>query len=256
MYRIAKWSEVFEKSEARRIKSLAWVSMPIGFSSHGYQSMIEEFKDQAPAIYGAWCALVALASTLPTRGVLASSRGVPITLDAIARQTFFPVEVYRRLFVWAVKPEIGWILEDTVPAQNTPGESPENLQRMDGLQDKTEQNITQHNRTGPDKTGVVVGRSVVFLDSDWEPSLERARRVRKVLPFEVDERESIAICWTAISAGCGQMLLESAKTCNQTTVRNPKRYWAGAVKKAVEEAGYNYNQALDSCPMPEPVKPV
>lgn len=107
--RIAKWSETFEKSESRKLKILTWISVPVGFDSTGYQALIEEFGDEAPALYGAWCVLCAIAAQQSVRGTLASSRGAPLKMSAIARRTGFPAEIFVRLVAWASRTDIGWL---------------------------------------------------------------------------------------------------------------------------------------------------
>ena len=121
-YRIAKWKETFEKSDAKRIAALSWISLPTSFASNGYQSLLDEFGDDAPAMYGAWCALACFASTCPVRGTLASGRHEPIPLHRIARVTGFPPPIFERLFAWATRPEIGWL--ELVPPTDEPREPP------------------------------------------------------------------------------------------------------------------------------------
>ena len=109
VYRIAKWDTTFVTSESKRYKNLPWIALPTTFQSNGYQSMIDEFGDDAPAIYGAWCSLIKLASSCTVRGVLASSRGKAFTVSRIARMTYFPESVFVRLLAWAQTEEVGWI---------------------------------------------------------------------------------------------------------------------------------------------------
>lgn len=127
VYRIAKWGEVFEVADSRKCKSLQWVALPIGFESHGYQAMVDEFDDEAPAIYGAWCALVLIAARAPIRGTLASSNGVGFTVSRLSRQACFPAAIFKRLIEWALRPEIGW-LEAVCPS----GHHPEAIRTVSG----------------------------------------------------------------------------------------------------------------------------
>lgn len=115
IWAIAKWTDVFETAESRRHRTLAWVSMPVGFSSSGYQSLLVEFSDDAPSIYGAWCALVGFAAQCPTRGILATSQGRPITWSHVARVTGFPTAVFERLFEWASHPSVAWLVPVEAP---------------------------------------------------------------------------------------------------------------------------------------------
>ena len=179
VYRIAKWDEVFERAESRKLKTLTWVSVPTSFNSNGYQCMLDEFQDSAPAIYGAWCALVAIAASCTVRGTLCNSRGTPLPTTHLARISGFPRPIFDELINWASQPEIGWLVpsseseiieklreNDTSGDRRgivggSPGEFPDYQTRPD----QTRPDITQPNPTQPDKTGAglssVVGVGVV-----------------------------------------------------------------------------------------------
>jgi len=171
VYRIAKWREVFEKSESRKLKVPSWVSLPIAFGSSGYHSLLDEFGDDAPAIYGCWCALLLVSAGCNVRGMLADSRGNPLRITWIARTTGFPVTLYERLVAWAESEDIGWLerleAEDVQAAiaenqanttdSSSLGESPTQPPEVWGKsratrQDKTGQDMTSHNKTRQDKT--------------------------------------------------------------------------------------------------------
>lgn len=110
VYEIARWRETFETADSRKHKSLQWVSMPIDRQSNGYQSMIDHFGDESPAIYGAWCALVSIAAGCHRRGVLATSKGEPISIHRIARMAHMPCDPFEKLFDWAVRDDVNWLV--------------------------------------------------------------------------------------------------------------------------------------------------
>lgn len=160
VFEISKWSEVFETAESRRHRALTWVSMPVSFMSSGYQSLLESFGEDSPAIYGAWCALVAFAAQCPTRGRLGNSHGRPITWLHVSRVTGFSVEVFERLVAWASKPSVGWLIvvethenaeeiAENEIAQPLPRHCPGVSQANTGLPDLTRPNLTIHNKTIP-----------------------------------------------------------------------------------------------------------
>jgi hypothetical protein len=178
--RISKWSEVFERAESRKIKQLSWIALPVSFTSAGYQSLLDEFGSDAPAIYGAWCALCAVASSCTYRGVLATSRGIPLRTSHIARTTGFDVVLFERLMAWAIRDEIGWLttvseielatmLEANTEKTNenagscmSPGESPDMPGDRRGIPCTTRPNltrpdITKQDITQPDQTGAAPG---------------------------------------------------------------------------------------------------
>lgn len=108
-YQIANWHETFETADSRRHKSLTWVSLPNDLQSNGYQTLIEQQPDHAAELYGAWCALIAVASKCPTRGVLAASNGSAYTVQRLATLTYLPVETMQRLIDWATTQSVGWL---------------------------------------------------------------------------------------------------------------------------------------------------
>jgi len=177
--RITKWETSFETSESRKYLALSWIALPISFSSNGYQSLLDEFGNDAAAAYGAWCALCSFAATCEIRGVLATSRGVAVKTTHIARTTGFPSDLFDRLIGWASSSAIGWLsvvsdeefsrllaAKDEAKnkkrknAGNTPEESsgdlPEEREKNTATlpnpteQNNTKPNITQHHPTsGP-----------------------------------------------------------------------------------------------------------
>jgi len=112
VYQLAKWSETFEKSESRRYKVLTWVSIPNDLGCNGIQTLVENVGDEAAELYGVWCALVAIASKAPRRGVLASSNGKPYTFRRLASlsQGLASEDQFKRLFEVVAAPEIGWLI--------------------------------------------------------------------------------------------------------------------------------------------------
>lgn len=163
VYEIAKWKTVFETAESRKLKNLNWVSVPVSFSSSGYQQMLDEFEGDAPAIYGAWIALVAFAASCPSRGVLANSRGKSLPISHIARVTGFQSEIFERLIAWASGADVAWLTVVADPvrmAENTEkhddssvsGESPDDLPEPRENPPSTRQDKTRPNQTRQDPT--------------------------------------------------------------------------------------------------------
>lgn len=157
---IAKWDEVFETAETRKYQRLRWVPLPVDLTSNGYESLLEDWGDDAPALYGAWCALLSVAATCPTRGILSTSRGKPIPTRHLARKTGFPEQIFEKLINWATMPEIGWLVESTQvvvnkgdphPACSAPGDLPVISRSSPGrIPDKS--GLTRLDQTRPDQT--------------------------------------------------------------------------------------------------------
>lgn len=215
VYRIAKWAETFERAESRKLKQLTWIAMPVGFNSTGYQAMLEEFEDRAPAVYGAWCALCAYAATCHVRGTLGNSRGIPLKISHVARITGFPESVFRELFAWASRSDIGWL--EAVPAGEVAegiaenhakhsesiasGESPDDLPPPRGNPPSTRPDRTEPNLTVPDitrRSTEWAAASFAFRESVRELASElQDLSLRKILRG-VDQDLIWRMCWVAV----------------------------------------------------------
>lgn len=149
VYEIARWSEVFETSESRKLKSLPWIAERTDFTSTGWQQGLDEFgPSEWLLIYGAWMVIVRTAATAKNRGRLCGDKGEPWSAARIARPSGTCPDLIARAFSWAVK--VGWL----VSVDFTSGDSPDNLptgreKTTATRQDSTEQDKTERNGTGP-----------------------------------------------------------------------------------------------------------
>lgn len=204
LYKIAKWEEVYERAESRKLKQLTWVSMPIGLNSSGYQSLLDEFGDRAPAMYGAWCALVAVAANCHRRGILGNSRGNPLTISHLSRQTGFDGELFRDLFAWASTREVGWLECDEIGSTVEPhgknientnensvsGESPDDLPACQGNPPTTRHNKTIHNHID---THRLLEQKSDALKAAWQRRVEAYRRQHGVFDECTEEAQLIRL---------------------------------------------------------------
>jgi hypothetical protein len=282
VYKIAKWAETFERAESRKLKKLAWVSLPIDFSSSGYHTLLEEFEDQASSMYGAWCVLTAFAATCPVRGLLANSRGVPFKLSHLARVTGFPEDIFQRLMEWASRPDVGWLeiisSEDSAreiaerereffDVGGSSGESPEasgdrrgnppacqeivgGIPRIPNLTrpNLTRQNITSPNITQPDSSMEGLMEDDEFFGQVVEVA-NRFARLRRPLSRE--------LIWQVAWVGCLLDRDTVNDACDRIAVRgsvqNPKKYLATVMRNLCDEHGKQWNE-LRAC-VPEPPPP-
>jgi len=113
VYKIANWNERHETSNTRRFKSRTTCTAPLPFGTDGYRSLLEEFGPESDRIYGAWMALVAIATTTPKRGVLALESGDAMTTRRMSTISGLPVATFDKLMVWAVS--VGWIAPVGIP---------------------------------------------------------------------------------------------------------------------------------------------
>jgi hypothetical protein len=170
VYAIAKFEQKFVKSDSRKMKVPAWVSLPTSFDSTGYHALHDEFDGPtACMLYGAWCILLKIAAVAPIRGQLGGQKGEPYSFRRLERDSRgVPAEVFEKLFEWAIR--VGWLVAvdplqatsghesdhlQTAPRQS-PGNLPDDSQQSPGDfqfrpttgQDRTGQDKTQQDRTG------------------------------------------------------------------------------------------------------------
>lgn len=266
VYKIAKWSETFETADSRRHKSLHWISIPLGFNSNGYAKLIEEFGDEAPAIYGAWIALANIAATCPIRGILSTSSGDALTVGRLSFISHFPSTVFGKLLDWASKDSVGWLekmASDEIKRLLLDCESINN-QSPNELPDKTRQDLTKPNTTRPDQTkrssvgrssngGVVAVAELRVLSDDELLAVQASeieslcRRINRDLPFTIPPKTLGRLGRIAIAAGVRSQVLELVRSVASGTVRNPKRYWEAALTKMLAEAGVDYQGSMAKC---------
>lgn len=106
MYRIVDWEKHFENNRTRELKTLAWVPFPNKHDGDGYTELLLH-KDGA-AHYGAWCALVQVASKCDPRGTLLRDGARPHTATSLSRMTHVPEAIMQSALNRLVSP-IGWI---------------------------------------------------------------------------------------------------------------------------------------------------
>ncbi len=255
IYRIAKWSETFETADSRRHKSLHWVSVPNDCHSNGYAQMIEHFGDEAPAIFGAWIALVKIASTCPIRGILSTSSGAALTVARFSFISHFPSSVFEKLIEWASAQTIGWL--EVIPINEvnqllTSCQTSGNWLPNE-LPDQTRPNLTLPDKTRPDPLvgRSIAGRSLDVSLVDKTAAVEIAKRVAELLyPVKADSERLVRYCVVAMAADRRSVLLEAAHAAKAPGVRKKTRYWEASVETAVKEAGFDFDSALRAAVVP------
>jgi hypothetical protein len=270
VWAIAKWEEVYEKADCRKLKTLSWVSMPTGFTSHGYSLMLEEFGDDAAAIYGAWCALVKVAATCNRRGILATTSGKPIRLSHVARLTGFPQIFFERLFKWASGDDVKWLVPTTCDESGRiSGDAGRSLPTISGNAGRfsgespgmpgdcypphypTQPNQTEHNQTPPNPTGQTDGARVGGggeLKWDAEVAKRLAERLRRrfskeVLPTGVCLQ--VALAASALEPEFVSTLLTD---CQGREIGSPRHYVLKAVTNMALRHGWEWNALVAEMP--------
>jgi len=118
LLRVKDWEKHFENNRTRELKKMQWVPMPNKQDGDGYRELIEDHPNGV-AHYGAWCALISVASKCDPRGTLLRDSGMPHTWPSLKRKTGIPVEVWEEAIPRLV--ETGWLVatpcESTTPQE-------------------------------------------------------------------------------------------------------------------------------------------
>jgi hypothetical protein len=261
LYRIAKWETVFERAESRKLKQLNWVPIPVGFSSSGYQQMIDDFGDRAPAIYGAWCALVSLAASCTVRGTLGNGRGIPLKVSHIARMTMFPESVFVELIKWAASDNVRWLIEvkpDEIQAKldenNLSGESPDDLPASQEKGPNTRHNITRQDTTTAAACGAAAAEG--FFDGlDFGVVASKAARLASAIPRHHRESVSREFIWQVcvIAEVIGPCLVTDwVARLKVGDIKSPKSYLNTAMRLECERVKIDFKLLRAICPPAPP----
>jgi hypothetical protein len=253
--------------------------MPIALSSNGYQSMLDDFEERAPGIYGAWCALVAVAATCAVRGLLANSRGQALKVGHIARRTGFDAATLTAMIQWAAMPEIGWLEAlteaeaadeiakkagkpadlDIVECHSTitqeiPGSHSTITQQIVELQlTATEPNITKHQQQLASLPAAAAANSVLkdFASLDWQEVCRSAARLDKACPT-LDSGFVWTYAWISELLKPG-FFSEVATGIKTHKVSKPKAYIEKAMRGECTEQGVDLAALIAQVPS-KPVK--
>jgi hypothetical protein len=145
LYRVKDWDKHFENNRTREIKHLAWIPLPTKQDGDGYAELVTEHADGA-SHYGAWVALVCIASKCDPRGTLLREPGRPHTPHSLARKSRLSAALFE-----AVLPRllvIGWLEVIEAPQEGAviSREGAPRATRARTEQNRTEQNRTEQNR--------------------------------------------------------------------------------------------------------------
>lgn len=178
LYRIKDWSRHYETHESRKLKRLDWVAMPNKHDGLGFRLVAAE-KD-APVLLAAWTLIVQIASRgdKDARGAL-SRDGRPLTSREMALMTGFPAKIFDRAFTFFTQDRIGWLVAeqwqtDLPLLADEPAESagaPASAAGRTPIQDRTEQDRTEHNTEGGASPRRAAG-AAPLTDEQWLDSLK------------------------------------------------------------------------------------
>lgn len=130
-YRIKDWDKIYENNRTRELKRLEWVPVPNRMDGLGYTELVDH--PNGAAHFGAWIAIVEIASRQEIRGVLPSVRGN--TAIALARISRLPVQLFAEVLQRLAAPEIDWIevtAQESAPIPQDPAVIPHDTAYLRG----------------------------------------------------------------------------------------------------------------------------
>ena len=105
LYRIKNWDDHFENNRTRDLKSMSWVPMPNKMDGDGYTELVDH--PDGAAHFGAWVAIVEVASKCDPRGTLLREGARPHNPASLARISRLKKEVFEQAIPRLV--QIGWL---------------------------------------------------------------------------------------------------------------------------------------------------
>lgn len=109
MWRIVNWNEHFENNRSREVKDCKWVAMPNSHDGAGYTELLEH--KNGPAHFGAWCAIVQVASKSKPRGELRRGGRQLHDVKSLSRITRIPPSILEEAIPRMIR--LGWLEEIT-----------------------------------------------------------------------------------------------------------------------------------------------
>jgi len=90
-YRIRDWDGLYENNRTRDMKTMQWLPMPNRHDGDGYTTLVD--RKNGAALYGAWVAILQVASRCGPRGTLLRDGAQPHDATSLARMTRLPKEI-------------------------------------------------------------------------------------------------------------------------------------------------------------------
>lgn len=119
IYRVKDWSKHFENNRTKELVRMSWVPMPNKMDGDGYTQLLDH--EEGAGHFGAWCAIVEIASKCEPRGTLlrpdpSSPSGTSAhTARSLARISRIPESVFVECLPRLVS--IGWLEVIEIPQE-------------------------------------------------------------------------------------------------------------------------------------------
>jgi hypothetical protein len=92
LYRVRNWQKHYENNRTKELIKLTWVPIPNDHDGDGYTLLISH--KNGVALFGAWIALIQVASRCDPRGTLLRRHGEPHNSASLSRITRIPTEIF------------------------------------------------------------------------------------------------------------------------------------------------------------------
>lgn len=115
-YRIKDWKQKYENHRTRELAQMSWVPIPNKMDGIGYTELVDH--PNGASHFGAWIAIVEIASRQDPRGTLPTVRGS--TSIALSRLSRIPVSVFDEVLPRLLSEEIGWLEDVSAQQEHDP----------------------------------------------------------------------------------------------------------------------------------------
>lgn len=105
-YRVRDWEAIYENNRTKELKRMSWVPIPNKMDGDGYTELVDH--EHGAAHFGAWVAIIEIASKCETRGTLVREGGKPHDARSLARMSRLPVNLFEEVIPRLIGP-IGWL---------------------------------------------------------------------------------------------------------------------------------------------------
>lgn len=109
-YSISDWQDHFENNRTRQLQFMTWVPIPNRMDGDGYTELLDH--PNGAAHFGAWVALVEVASKCHPRGTLVREGDRPYDIASLSRVTRIRGEVFDEAIPRLIS--IGWLTSQVV----------------------------------------------------------------------------------------------------------------------------------------------
>jgi len=247
LYKIHKWSEVFENADSRKRVRLGYYYMPSGCDSSGYLGLMSEFEPaEAWQAYGIFVALCQHAATMDkdVRGSFLNSDGTPMSVRRLALIIRADVGILERSLEILMHQSVKWICAEDMPVicQSPADRVPENSGFVQGQGQGQGQDIMS-DEAPPAEDGVLelIGEKI-----ETGPSIEdEVMRVWDAYPSKTGRKAALPHIKRAVKKHGADWIIEKIQAYKIAYANMGWNYKNGSTY-------FNQDSYYDEMPTPPP----